>query len=85
MTDKEVLRLLSKKDLISTILEVNDFRLMRKFRNIITEKYAKELDKILDEQEKCDFSTLRGRYEYSQLEEKYKEVESMFNRLCGLE
>lgn len=68
--NKTTLGLLSKEELISII--TSDIMWERKAFYKVLDLVGKKIDSILDEQDKCDFMTAKGREEYYRLEKEYK-------------
>lgn len=68
--NKSTLGLLSKEELISII--TSDIMWERKAFHKVLDLVGKKIDSILDEQDKCDFMTAKGREEYYRLEKEYK-------------
>lgn len=67
--NKTTLGLLSKEELISII--TSDIMWERKAFYKVLDLVGKKIDSILDEQDKCDFMTAKGREEYYRLEKEY--------------
>lgn len=72
---KTTLSLLDKKDLIEIIL--SDKMWERRAFYKVLDLVGKKIVSILDEQEKCDLMTARGRVEYYRLEKEYKKWEKI--------
>lgn len=68
--NKKSLSLLSKEELIDIIL--SDRMWERKAFLKVVDFVGKKIESILDEQEKCDFMTTKGREEYYRLEKEYE-------------
>lgn len=68
--NKTTLGLLSKEELISII--TSDKMWERKAFHKVLDLVDKKIESILDEQDKCDFMTAKGREEYYRLEKEYK-------------
>ena len=68
--NKSTLSLLDKNELIEIIL--SDRMWEHKAFHKVLDLVGKKIESILDEQDKCDFMTAKGREEYYRLEKEYK-------------
>jgi len=68
--NKTTLSMLNKSQLIEII--VSDKMWERKAFCKVLDMVSKKIESILDEQEKCDFSSVQGRARYQELEKEYK-------------
>lgn len=77
--NKSTLGLLSKEELISII--TSDIMWERKAFYKVLDLVGKKIDSILDEQDKCDFMTAKGREEYYRLEKEYNKWSKILDNL----
>ena len=84
MKDKEVLKMLSKEELIKLIIEYQMPAFVNYLRGRMINGLKLELDIITDKQNKVDLDTLKGCKEYGDLQEEYERKLKVFNDLCGI-
>lgn len=89
MEFKEYMLYLSKDEIIKELERCfnrsNASWLKTRLENAAVEKINKKLDLILDKQEKLDLTKPDQCTKYYLLEEKYKKLDLIFNKMCGVE
>lgn len=76
---KTTLSMLTKSQLIDIIM--SDRMWERKAFYMVLDMVGKKIDSIIDEQEKCDFSSTQGRARFYELEKEYEKWSKIQNNL----
>lgn len=85
MTDKELLKLFSKKELIELILKAADKGLMIRLRTHAADLYIDRENKVVDMQEALDLKKPEDRIKYQELEKEYKKLDECLKKILLIE
>lgn len=77
--NKTTLSMLNKSQLIEIIM--SDKLWERKAFYKVLKMINQKIESILDEQEKCDLATMKGRVDYQKLEKEYKKWSNIQDNL----